>query len=120
MKEKAVKEMALKDIVVDAVLDKKAHEVLVLDLRDLDESICDYFVVCHGESTTQVSGIADSVYKSVKEQKGLTPRGADGKENANWIVLDYFDIVVHVFHREAREYYQLEELWSDAIITEHE
>lgn len=109
----------LKKIVVDAILDKKGNEVLELDLRNIEASVADYFIVCHGNSTTQVNAIADSVYKEVKDKLGLIPKGQEGKQNATWIILDYFDIVVHVFFNETREYYQLEELWSDAIAVEH-
>ncbi len=110
----------LKKVVVEAILNKKGHEVIELDLRNLPESVADYFIVCHGDSGTQVGAIADSVYKEVKDTLGLVPKGMEGKQNAEWIILDYFDIVVHVFYNETRQYYQLEELWSDAIAVEHE
>lgn len=109
----------LKKIVVDAILDKKGNEVLELDLRNLEASVADYFIVCHGNSTTQVAAIADNVYKEVKDKLGIFPKGLEGKGNAQWIILDYFDVVVHVFYNETREYYQLEELWSDALAVEH-
>lgn len=109
----------LNKIIVEALLDMKAEEVITLDLRELEESVTDFYIVCHGNSTTQVSSLADTVYRKVKEEMGLTPKAQEGKAFANWILLDYFDVVVHVFHKEAREYYQLEELWNDAETIEH-
>lgn len=110
----------LKKVAIDAILDKKGLEVIELDLRNLTDAVADYFIVCHGSNTTQVGAIANSVYKEVKDKLGLLPKGQEGKTNAQWIILDYFDVVVHVFHNETREYYQLEELWSDAVSVEHE
>lgn len=110
----------LKKIVVEAILDKKGLEVIELDLTNLSDAVADYFILCHGTNTTQVGAIANSVYKEVKDKLGLLPKGQEGKTNAQWIILDYFDVVVHVFLQETREYYQLEELWSDAECVEHE
>lgn len=110
----------LKKIVLKAILDKKASEVVELDLRNLNDTVADYFIVCHANNTTQVNAIADAVYQNVKSELGILSKSQEGKANAQWIVLDYFDIVVHVFLHETREYYQLEELWSDAITIEHE
>lgn len=120
MKKASKKSNELKQVIVDAILDKKGDSVLEIDLREIESSIADYFIVCSGNSPTQVSAIADSVKKEAKDLLGITPKGSEGKENATWIIVDYFDIVVHVFLKETREYYQLEELWSDALFVEHE
>lgn len=119
MKKKKAASEKLKKQIVEAILDKKGNEVIELDLREIDSSIADFFIISHGDSNTQVSAISDAVYKTVKDEMELLPAGTEGKTNANWIVLDYFDVVVHVFHRESRQYYQLEELWSDALLVEH-
>lgn len=119
-KKKTTNSELLKKIVVEAILDTKAEEVVELDLRNISDSVADFFIICHGNNTTQVSGIADAVYKTVKEETGQTPQGQEGKANAQWVILDYFDVVVHIFYKETRQYYQLEELWSDAIAIEHE
>lgn len=119
MKKKKETSTKLKAQIIQALLDKKGTEVVELDLRDLDSAVADYFIVCHGESTTQVGALADGVYKDVKDNLLLFPSGTEGKENGNWVVLDYFDVVVHIFHREARQNYQLEDLWSDALFVEH-
>jgi len=110
----------LKKIVLNAILDKKASKVVELDLRNLTESVADFFIICSATNTTQVNAIANAVYKDVKSELGLLSKSQEGKENAQWIILDYFDIVVHIFLEETREYYQLEELWSDAKTIEHE
>ncbi|MFT4970393.1 MAG: ribosome-associated protein [Chitinophagales bacterium] len=110
----------LKKVVIQAILAKKGLEVIELDLTNLNDAVADYFIVCHGTNSTQVAAIADSVYKEVKDELALFPKGLEGKAIAEWIILDYFDVVVHVFFNETREYYQLEELWSDAVSVEHE
>lgn len=109
----------LKDLIVEALLDLKGENVLTLDLRKLDDTVTDYYIVCHGNSNTQVAALSDAVYKKVKDQTGALPKAQEGKASANWVILDYFDVVVHIFYKEAREYYQLEELWSDAKTIEH-
>lgn len=109
----------LKDLVIEALKDIKAEEIIELDLRSLDESVTDFFIICHGTSQTQVNALADSVFKKVKDELSLFPKAQEGKESGNWVILDYFDVVVHIFHKEAREYYQLEELWNDAKAVEY-
>ncbi len=109
----------LKKVIINAILDKKGEDLVELDLKDLSDSVADSFIICHGNSNTQVGAIANSVYKDVKNKLGLLPKGMEGKGNALWIILDYFDVVVHIFYKETRNYYQLEELWSDAMAIEH-
>lgn len=119
-KKKTTNSVQLKKLIVEAILDTKAEEVVELDLRNISDSVADFFIICHGNNTTQVSSISDAVYKAIKEETGQTPQGQEGKTNGQWVILDYFDVVVHVFYKETRQYYQLEELWSDAIAVEHE
>lgn len=109
----------MKDLVVEALKDIKAEEIIELDLRNIDEAITDYFIICHGTSNTQVGALSDSVFKKIKDELGLFPKAQEGKVSGNWIILDYFDVVVHIFHKEAREFYQLEELWNDAKAVEY-
>jgi len=109
----------LKNLVIEALKDIKAEEIIELDLRKIDEAVTDYFIVCHGTSNTQVSALSDSVFKKVKDELSIFPKAQEGKVSGNWIILDYFDVVVHIFHKEAREYYQLEELWNDAKTVEY-
>jgi ribosome-associated protein len=100
----------------EAVLSLRAVSPLVLDLRELTV-ITDYFLVCHGTSTTHVRAIADRVMERMEEQ-GLRPAGMEGYAETQWILLDYGDVVVHIFSEEQREFYALERLWSDAPRTD--
>lgn len=108
------------ELIIDAIQDIKGKNIVRLDLKKLDESPADYFVICEGESHTQVKGISDNIYKRMKDELGIRPFKTEGGQHANWILVDYFDIVIHVFYKETRGYYDLEDLWSDAIITEYE
>lgn len=104
----------LKDIIVEAILDRKGKELTVLDLKSLDQSIADYFVICHGDSNTQVDAIADSVDRQSRSELQEHALHIEGKENSQWILMDYGSIVVHVFQKEYRDFYNLEALWADA------
>lgn len=103
--------------IIEAILDKKGKEIVNIDLMRLDYAMCDNFVICHGDSTTQVSAIAESVEEKVKETLGIRVTHREGTENARWVLLDYGSVVIHIFVKEAREYYKLEDLWGDADIT---
>ena len=107
----------LVSVIVDAMLDKKAMEPMVFDLKNLNSSVCDAFVICHGASRTQVEAIADEVIARVKKKTGQNPWHKEGYENAEWILIDFSDIVVHVFQDSKRSLYNLEQLWADAEIT---
>ncbi|MDR0872967.1 MAG: ribosome silencing factor [Prevotellaceae bacterium] len=93
-------------------------KIVSIDLTKLEGLVYNHFVVCEGDSTTHVSAIADSVRDYVRKNAKTKPFASDGFQNAQWIVFDYGDILVHIFLREAREFYRLESLWSDAKITE--
>jgi ribosome-associated protein len=108
------------DVVVSALQDLKAKEIKVLDLRKLENAVCEYFVVCHGTSTTHTSSLANSVSKEVKTVFGMKPWRKEGFGNNSWVILDYSSVVVHVFLEEARHFYNIEDLWADAEITEFE
>ena len=94
--------------------DNKANDIVLMDLRGIDEAITDFFVVCHGTSTTHVGSLSQNVRAEVKKVHGAIPIGNSGHDTGQWIVLDYFDIVVHILLEETRSLYLLEELWSDA------
>ncbi len=118
MKKKETKSTEeLKNTVIDACLDIKAQDVVVLDLQNIEEAVADYFIICHGDSSTQVSAIANNVIKKVKDVTGDVAISKEGLRNGEWALVDYGDVVTHVFYREKRFYYQLEELWSDAKLT---
>ncbi|MBK7406755.1 MAG: ribosome silencing factor [Saprospirales bacterium] len=110
----------LNELIIDSIQDIKGQNILKLDLRHLDDAPTDYFIICEGTSTTQVKAISDSVYKKVKDNTGHAPLHHEGQLSAHWICLDFFDVVVHVFYPETRKFYQLEDLWSDALFTEIE
>ena len=96
------------------MLEKKAQNVVSLDLRNIESSICDHFVICNADSTTQVAAIADNVLVRMEEKLGMKVLRMQGLENDFWIILDYGDVVVHIFLSEYREFYRLEDLWADA------
>ena len=101
-------------IIADAMLEKKGQKVVSLDLKKIGTAISDYFIVCSAESTTNVLAIADNVEDRMIEKASRKVVRGQGRENALWIILDYGDIVVHVFQNQYRECYRLEDLWADA------
>ena len=106
--------------IVGAIQDKKGHNIVSLDLSELEGTICDAFVVCNADSTTQVDAIADGIVEELEEKLGEKPRRVEGKTHAAWIAVDYVDVMVHIFLTPLREYYQLEQLWADAPATRYE
>lgn len=108
------------ELILDSIQDIKGKNVVRIDLRQLEERPADFFFICEGESTTQVSSIAGNLQKRMKNEIGELPKTATGGRHANWVCLDYFDIVVHIFYPETRKFYELEDLWSDGVVTEYE
>jgi len=106
--------------IVSGIQEVKGHDIMVLDLRSIPHAVADYFVVCHGNSNTQVQSIARSIEAEVQKDLNDRPWNKEGVQNANWILLDYSEAVVHIFYKEDREYYALEDLWADAKISEVE
>ncbi|MBK7391284.1 MAG: ribosome silencing factor [Chitinophagaceae bacterium] len=104
----------LADAVVQGIQEKKGHDIVVLDLKPTGTSIADFFIVCHGDSNTQVDALARSVEDEVHKLTGENPVYREGYENAEWILLDYISVVVHIFGREQRDFYGIERLWADA------
>lgn len=107
----------LSEIAIHGIQEKKGHEIVRLDLRELNSSVSDYFIVCNADSSTQVKAIADSVEDEIYKATQTSPWRKEGLDNAEWIILDYFDIVVHIFRTEKREFYGIEDLWGDAETT---
>lgn len=104
-------------VIADAMLEKKAQDVISLDLRKIGTAIADDFVICNADSTTQVTGISDYVEEMMEKEFGRSVVRKQGRENAFWIILDYTDIVVHIFKTDQRLFYRLEDLWADAVKT---
>ncbi|MEY3084444.1 MAG: ribosome silencing factor [Bacteroidota bacterium] len=100
--------------IVEGMQENKAKEIVVLDLRNLSSAVCDYFVICSGESSTQVDGISNAVNRFTRKALKEKPWHVEGKSNSEWILLDYISVVAHIFYKDARHFYQLEDLWSDA------
>ena len=104
-------------LIIKGIEDVKGEDITILDLRGISNSVCDYFVVCNGNSNTQVNAIAGSVQRTVSKELHDKPWHVEGEQNGEWILMDYVNIVVHVFQKHIREYYNIENLWGDAKIT---
>ena len=109
----------LSEIAVHGIQEKKGNDIVRLDLRELNSSVSDYFIVCNADSATQVKAIADSVEDEIYKQMNVNVWHKEGQENAEWIILDYFDIVVHIFKTDKREFFGIEDLWGDAETTSY-
>lgn len=105
------------DGVVEGILEVKGKNISILDLRNIHNRVCDYYILCQADSTTQVNAIAGSVEEIVRKRTGEKPYHSEGFQNAEWILIDYVTIVVHVFQSHIREFYNLETLWADAEIS---
>lgn len=108
----------LKDQVIFGMREKKAKEIVCIDLRSVKNAVADFFIVCHADSKTHVEAIADSVEEYVFKHAGEFPGHKEGVSNAEWILLDYSNVVAHVFRHEQREFYGIERLWADAEIQQ--
>jgi ribosome-associated protein len=103
--------------IIKGIEEVKGNDINILDLRDIDTSVCDYFVICNGNSNTQVNAIVNSIQKTVSKELKDKPWHVEGSDNAEWVLMDYVNVVVHVFQTQIREYYNIENLWGDAKIT---
>ena len=104
------------DFAIQGIQEKKGRQIVKLDLRKISNSVTHYFVICHGTSKPHIEAIAESVEAFVKKNTGENPLHKEGFANAEWILIDYFDVVVHIFQEATRKYYKLEDLWADAKI----
>jgi len=104
--------------IVEGMQENKAKDIVVLDLRNISNAVTDFFVICSGESSTQVDGISSTVTRHTREELKEKPWHQEGKTNSEWILLDYVSVVAHIFYKDARHFYELEDLWSDAIRTD--
>jgi ribosome-associated protein len=119
--EKALKEEDSKilcDTIVEGMQENKAKDIVVLDLREISNAVCDFFVICSGDSSTQVDGISSSVVRHTRKELSEKPYSVEGKTNREWVLLDYVSVVAHVFYKETRAFYELEDLWADAVRTD--
>jgi ribosome-associated protein len=117
MNKKIVNTDALLADIIKGIEEVKGNDIDILDLRAIDTAVCDYFVICNGNSNTQVNAIVSSIQKVVSKDLKDKPWHIEGADNAEWVLMDYVNIVVHVFQKHIREYYSIESLWGDAKIT---
>lgn len=103
--------------ILDIFLEKKGKNIVIADLTNIDDTICKYFVICQGNSPSQVIAIVDSIKEFTRKGAGTKPSAIDGQRNAEWVAMDFSDVLVHVFLPEARNFYNLEHLWADAKLT---
>lgn len=111
---KTIDSEALCECIIDGMQDNKAKDIVVLDLREIENAVTDYFIICSGDSSVQMDGIAHSIVRSARNDLQERPWHQEGKGTSEWILLDYITVVVHIFSKERREFYNIEGLWEDA------
>ena len=104
-------------LIIQGVDEVKGHNINLLDLREIENTVCDYFIICNGTSNTHVNAIVGSIQKTVSKAIHDKPWHIEGEDNAEWVLMDYVNVVVHVFQKQIREYYDIEGLWGDAKFT---
>lgn len=119
-KNKTLNVKELHQAIIEGAQDKKARDIVSLDLRDVSGANADYYVICHGQSDRQSQAVAKSIEETVFNKLGIWPYHSEGYENSEWILLDYFDIVAHIFVEPKRQFFALEDLWADAQVEQHE
>lgn len=107
----------LAKLAIQGMENKKGLDLVTIDLRGIASAPTNFFVICSGNVPSHVSAISDGVFETIKKATGYNPHKVEGYDNAEWILMDYFDIVVHIFQKEMRDHYRLEDLWADGIIT---
>lgn len=117
MAEKNINNDELIANVIKGIEAVKGENITILDLREIDNTPCDYFIICDGKSNTQVNAISGAIQKTVSKELHDKPWHVEGEDNAEWILMDYVNVVVHVFQKHIREFYNIENLWGDAKIT---
>ncbi|MCH9660059.1 MAG: ribosome silencing factor [Bacteroidetes bacterium] len=114
MAKKEVSTDQLVSQIIKGIEEVKGQDIQILDLREIENTVCDYFVICNGTSNTQVNAIVNSIHKTVSKSLKEKPWHVEGSENAEWVLMDFVHVVVHVFQRHIREFYDIEGLWGDA------
>ncbi len=118
MTKKQVSTDELISVIIKGIDDVKGEDIQLLDLREIENTVCDYFIICSGNSNTQVNAISGSIQKVVSKEIKDKPWHVEGQGNSEWVLMDYVNVVVHVFQKQVREFYDIESLWGDAKITE--
>jgi ribosome-associated protein len=114
---KSIDSQKLTEVIVEGMKDNKAKDIVILDLRKIDNAVTDFFVICTGDSSTQIDGIGSSVVRLTRKELKERPWHQEGKGVVEWLLLDYVNVVVHIFSEEMRAFYDVEEMWSDAKKT---
>lgn len=114
---KKAQQQELIHTIIDAIQDTKGEDIKIFDLSSIENSVSDTFIICSGNSNTQVAAIAGNIEKKVRNELKDRPWHVEGTDNALWVLMDYVNVVVHIFQKETRDYYNIEELWGDAKIT---
>ena len=114
MQKKAVGSDQLVTQIIKGIEEVKGKDIQILDLREIENTVCDYFIICNGTSNTQVNAIVNSIQKTVSKSLKEKPWHVEGSNNAEWVLMDYINVVVHVFQKHIREFYDIEGLWGDA------
>ncbi len=117
VKKKSEEDKILLNNIIEGILKNKGKKITIINLGKLENAICQYFVICSGDSNTQVRSIGDSVIYTVKENTGTRPFHSEGIENAQWVLIDFGSVVVHIFQNAYRDFYKLEDLWADGKIS---
>jgi len=104
-------------LILKGIEEVKGNDISILDLREIENTVCDYFIICNGTSNTQVNAIVNSIQKTVSKELKDKPWHVEGANNAEWVLLDYVNVVVHVFQKHIRDFYDIEGLWGDAKVT---
>ena len=108
----------LNAVIIDSIQGAKGKDIKKYDLRQLDDASADFYIICHGTSSTQISGIVGAVARDVSQEIGFKPNHSEGTKS--WMLIDYFSVIVHIFSEDKRAFYNLDDLWSDAIVTTYE
>ena len=119
-KEEEITTEELLDKIIKGIQDKQGKEIVSLNISKIENSICDYFVICHGTSSRHVDAITDSIEQKVKKELNEKPYHKEGLDNLTWVLIDYASIIIHVFQKEYRDFYNLEDLWADAPMHKYQ
>ena len=119
-KEEEITTEELLDKIIKGIQDKQGKEILSLNISKIENSICDYFVICHGTSSRHVDAIIDSIEQKVKKELNEKPYHKEGLDNLTWVLIDYASIIIHIFQKEYRDFYNLEDLWADAPMQKYQ
>ncbi len=118
MTKKTVSIDELISVIIKAIDNVKGEDIQLLDLREIDNTVCDYFIICSGNSNTQVNAISGAIQKIVSKELKDKPWHVEGQNNSEWVLMDYVNVVVHIFQKHVREFYDIESLWGDAKVTQ--